>query len=184
MRPAGPHRSLPGPDFCLIFSRRALPFSRLYQGTSAVLAPKAQIPPKRGKQDNGGVTRQPLRACRGRHSRHPVAAGETCPRQVPPQPPLAQPASWSAGPLLRFCPNAPPAPWDKNLVCQQLDAPPGPLAGQTPVPGRRGRLTVSPGGQARRVFCCGMKKSTLCQNWQNVRKTLLSLSCRRCIIAM
>ena len=77
--PVGPHRSLPGPDFCLIFSRRALPFSRLCQGTSAVLAPKAQITPKKGKQDNGGVTRQPLRACRGRHSRHPVSPPRPAP---------------------------------------------------------------------------------------------------------
>ena len=130
MRPAGPHRSLPGPDFCLIFSRRALPFSRLYQGTSAFLAPKAQIPPKRGKQDNGGVTRQPLRACRGRHSRHPVS---------PPRP--ATGSSLQAHPL-------------PSLVCGAITAflpqrAPGALGQKLGLPAAR-----RPTGASRRANSC------------------------------
>lgn len=91
--------------------------SSAISGNFGGFGPKGPNPAKKGKRDNGGVTRQPLRACRGRHSRHPVADRGTCPRQVPPQPPLAQPTGWSAGPLLRFYPNAPPAPWGKNLPC-------------------------------------------------------------------
>lgn len=108
----------------------------LHQGSRPIRRISSSFRPKEGEQDNGGVTRQPLRACRGRHSRRPVSPPRPAPGSSLQAHPLPSPRAGLRGHYCVFTPTRHRRLVVKTCPAKRFDMPPACLTGQGPVTGR------------------------------------------------